>query len=128
ACLGLDSNAVLENAGTFVLDDNALGDGYYTYVFGDGTGTVHNTGTITTTGTGEDRYFDANVNVDNDGTVNALDGLIISKGGGTSSGTFTAAAGKTLTIQDMTLGGASITGAGTVALAGTITATGAGLS
>ena len=66
--------------------------------------------------------------LDNDGTVNATHDLVVYRGAGVSTGTYTAAAGATLTVTDTTVAGATITGAGGVDLAGTVTANGAGLS
>ena len=123
-CVELINGAVIENAGTLALGDTP---GYYSAVLtGTGGGTLHNTGTITTPGTNATgRYL---YSLDNDGTVNATRDLIVNSGAGVSTGTFTAAAGATLTVTDATVGGATITGAGGVHLAGTVTATGAGLS
>ncbi len=107
-----DDGAVFNNAGTLTLQ---LPGNYYTYLNQGAAGTFNNSGTlIQASSSGITNGLGDGVAFNNSGSVQVQSGNL-GVGGGTSSGSFSVAAGSDLELSGQTLSSASsVTGAGQV--------------
>ena len=114
----LFSNGTVDNHGTITIGDNAQ------WINNGGTNSIHNETDGTITGNGTSTPGTINVPLDNDGTVTSTSGTLNVGGtqppGSFETGSFTAAAGGTVALQNLELFGTPTLGAppggGTVAI------------